>query len=219
MRDNPGLPVIDLREPEEFAGEPGQIRGARNAPLADLGRHLEELAFVRALAPVRDSTLLVYCREHDACGEEGVRRLRAAGFHNVLLLDGGIEAWIRAGYGVLGPRPPVTGDATLSRYPPTHWRRLADGRLFEGGRETATGLFVAGRLNGERFVPVGGVEGTGEFCAAWQRRSSRRPRTGWLELRDGRRYPDSSPRDPESPYVHGCFGADGSFHPESREVH
>lgn len=218
MRDNPGLTVVDLREPEEFAGEPGQIRGARNLPLADLERRLEEMGGVRELVPVRDQTFLVYCRERDACGEEGMHRLLQAGYRNVLLLDGGIEAWRSAGYGLLGPSPPAAADATLGHLAPTHWRRLADGQLFEGGREAATGLFVPGRFSAERFVPAGGVEGTGEFCAGWLRRSPGSPRPGWLELRSGRFYPDTSPRDPEGPYVRGCLGTDGAFRPASREV-
>ena len=218
LRDNPGVPVLDLREPEEFGGEPGQIRGARNVPLADLNRHIEELAGLREVVPVRDATLLVYCRERDACGEEGVRRLRAAGYRNALLLEGGIEAWVRAGYGVLGPTPSAAGDSTLGLREPTQWRRLADGHLFEGGRAAATGLFVPGRVNAGRFVPSGGVEGTGEFCESWLRRNPTRPRTGWLELRDGSIHPDTSPRDPEGPYVRGCLGPDGIFRPESREV-
>jgi len=218
MRDSPGLPVIDLREPEEFGGPSGHLRGARNLPLADVERQLREFTSYRALAPLRESTFLVYCRELDGCAEEGMKRFVGAGYRNAVMIDGGIEAWSRAGYGVLGPVPAAAGDRTRSEIETTHWRRLSDGRLFEGGRELASGLFVAGRLKGERFLPAAGVEGVGEFCAALARRAPRRPRTGWLELRDGRFYADTSPREPARPYVRGCVDNEGRFLPDSRDV-
>ena len=219
MRDSPGLPVVDLREPEEFGGPTGHLRGARNVPLADLERLLRDAAHYRKLRPLRESTFLAYCRELDSCAEEGMRRFVAAGYRNAVMIDGGIEAWSREGYGVLGPGAQAAGDSTRSEIGTTHWRRVSDGQLFEGGREQATGLFVAGRLKGDRFVPAGGVEGMGEFCIALERRSPRRPRTGWLELRDGRYFADSSPRDPARPYVRGCLDVEGRFLPESRQVH
>ncbi|KAB2967592.1 MAG: rhodanese-like domain-containing protein [Thermoanaerobaculia bacterium] len=218
MRDSPGLPVVDLREPEEFAGPSGHLRNARNLPLADVERLLRVFTYFRELAPLRESTFLVYCRELDGCAEEGMRRFVAAGYRNAVMIEGGIETWTRGGYGALGPDAPEVRDRTRSEIEATHWRRLADGRLFEGGREQATGLYVAGRLKGDRFLPAGGVEGTGEFCVALARRAPRRPRTGWLELRDGRFYADSSPREPSRPYVRGCVDGEGRFLPDSRDV-
>lgn len=218
MRDSPGLEVVDLREPEEFGGPSGHLRGARNLPLADLDRLLRDFAHYRELAPLRGATFLVYCREPDSCGEEGMRRFVAAGYVGAVMIDGGIEAWTREGYGVLGPIAAAATDSTRSEVESTHWRRLSDGGLFEGGREQASGLFVAGRLRGDRFLPAGGVEGAGEFCVALGRRTPRRPRSGWLELRDGRFYSDSSPREPVRPFVRGCLDREGRFLPESREV-
>jgi rhodanese-related sulfurtransferase len=218
MRDSPGLAILDLREPDEFAGPAGHIRGARNLPLADVDRRLQQAGVWRELASLRDATFLVYCREGDSCAEEGIRRFLAAGFRNAVVIDGGIEAWSRAGYAVLSPGPVESLDVTQSDLVPTHWLRLADGKLFEGGRETASGLFVAGRVRGDRFLPMPGVEGEGEFCSSWHRRATQRTRSGWLELRNGQFYADNSPRDPTRPYVRGCMGVDGRFRPESREV-
>ncbi len=218
LRDTPGLPILDLREPEEFAGASGHLRAARNLPLADLERRLTEISLWRELAPLRETTFLVYCREGDACGEDGMRRLVEAGYRNAVLLDGGIEAWSRDGYGVLSPRPSGGADPTQGAMATTHWRRLSDGELQEGGRESASGLFVAGRVKAGRFQPAGGVEGNGELCAGWWRRAVQRGRAGWLELRDGKFHADTSPRDPSRPFVRGCLGTDGTFRPESREV-
>jgi len=219
MRDSPDVWILDLREPAEFAGEPGHLRSAKNLPLSELDRRLQDVSVWRELAALRSATFLVYCRGGDSCGEEGTRRLIAGGYKNAVLLEGGIRAWVERGYGVLGPEPSVTDDPTLGRLPPTHLRRLADGALVEGGRDQASGLYVPGRIKGERFLPSGGVEGWGEFCSSWRRRSGKRPRTGWMELRTGLFHDDASPRDPARPYVRGCVDADGLFRPESREVH
>lgn len=101
LRDNPYLPVLDLRTPAEFAGPAGHLRGARNVPL-------EELPFrLRELAGLRKRTFLVYCG-HDDCGVKGLRILREAGFEESILMDGGIDGWVLAGFGtVTGPPPPM----------------------------------------------------------------------------------------------------------------
>jgi rhodanese-related sulfurtransferase len=96
IRDNPEMLVIDLRKPEEYNGETGHIRRARNIPVDRLPYRLLELSAYRA------ETFLVYCRA-DPCGAEGVADLRSSGFENVILMDGGIEAWIRAGFRTVLP--------------------------------------------------------------------------------------------------------------------
>ncbi|HEY0514828.1 MAG TPA: rhodanese-like domain-containing protein [Thermoanaerobaculia bacterium] len=96
MRDNPGMLVLDLRPAQEYNGETGHVRGARNLPLARLPyRMLEVLAF-------RDETILVYCKAGN-CGDQGMRVLLASGFENAILMDGGIEAWIRGGFKTVLP--------------------------------------------------------------------------------------------------------------------
>lgn len=101
LRDNPYLPVLDLRTHAEFAGPAGHLRGARNVPL-------EELPFrLRELSGLKQRTFLVYCG-HDDCGVKGLRILREAGFEESILMDGGIDAWIVTGFGtVTGPPPPM----------------------------------------------------------------------------------------------------------------
>lgn len=101
LRDNPYLPVLDLRTPGEFAGPVGHLRGARNVPL-------EELPFrLRELSGLKGRTFLVYCG-HDDCGDKGLRILREAGFEESILMDGGIDGWVLCGFGtVSGPAPPM----------------------------------------------------------------------------------------------------------------
>jgi rhodanese-related sulfurtransferase len=82
----PHAAVLDVREPEEFAG--GHIPGAVNLPQADLATRLDEVP--------RDRPVLVIC-------QGGFRSLRAAqflaqsGFSDVASVKGGTEAWRASG--------------------------------------------------------------------------------------------------------------------------
>jgi rhodanese-related sulfurtransferase len=135
IRDNPEMLIIDLRTPQEYNGETGHLPRSRNIPVDRLPYHLLEIN------AYRDETFLVYCRA-DPCGAEGVANLRSTGFENVMLMDGGIDAWIRAGFktvlpqGIAGvkqsplmplkpgekPRPTETPDVPLT--PPPRRLRL-----------------------------------------------------------------------------------------------
>jgi rhodanese-related sulfurtransferase len=96
MRDNPEMLVIDLRPVREYNGETGHVRRAVNIPLERLPyRMLEISAF-------RDDTVMVYCRA-DECGEKGVALLLSSGFDSVVLMNGGIDEWIRKGFKTVLP--------------------------------------------------------------------------------------------------------------------
>jgi glyoxylase-like metal-dependent hydrolase (beta-lactamase superfamily II)/rhodanese-related sulfurtransferase len=93
--------VIDVREPEEFAG--GHVPGAANLPQADLATRLDEVP--------RGRPIFVIC-------QGGFRSLRAAqflaqrGFTDVASVKGGTEAWRVAGgetvsESATSPRPSV----------------------------------------------------------------------------------------------------------------
>ena len=105
MRDSPDMLVLDLRPPQEYNGETGHLRRAQNIPLERLPYRLLEIS------PFREETVLVYCRADD-CGEKGMAVLIASGFENAVLMDGGIDAWIREGFKTVLPgeiadrRPP-----------------------------------------------------------------------------------------------------------------
>lgn len=81
--------VIDVRSPAEFAA--GHLPEARNIPLDKLAERQAELD------KLKDKPLLVCCasgmRSAKACGE-----LKKAGFARLYNLDGGIDAWVGAGY-------------------------------------------------------------------------------------------------------------------------
>lgn len=101
LRDYPGLVVLDLRSRYEFTGPIGHIRGSRNVPLDEIDQSLA------GLSPLKNRTFLVYCG-HDDCGAQGLQALVDAGFDEVILMDGGIDAWVMDGFGtVTGPPPPM----------------------------------------------------------------------------------------------------------------
>ena len=83
---NSDVAVIDVREPEEFAG--GHVPGAVNLPQADLATRLDELP--------RNRPIYMIC-------QGGFRSLRSAqflsqfGFSDVASVKGGTEAWRAAG--------------------------------------------------------------------------------------------------------------------------
>jgi len=91
QRDSPGMLILDLRTPEEYQGDSGHLPRARNISLDELPYRLIEIS------GFREETLLVYCRD-TPCGEAGMRVLVASGFDDAILIDGGIEGWLRAGY-------------------------------------------------------------------------------------------------------------------------
>lgn len=102
MRDNPGMPVLDLRTRYEFTGPAGHVRGAHNVPIDELPERLDDLR------PLKDRTFLLYCG-HDECGVEGLEILLRAGFEEAVLMDGGLDAWVMGGFGtVTGPPMPMS---------------------------------------------------------------------------------------------------------------
>ncbi len=80
--------VIDVRTPEEFAA--GHLRDAKNIPLADLATRIGELE------KSKGRSVVVVCQS-GARADKAVRQLAAAGFDDVVSLDGGLTAWQAAG--------------------------------------------------------------------------------------------------------------------------
>jgi rhodanese-related sulfurtransferase len=106
LRDSPDVLIRDLRTRDEFLGDTGHIYRARNIPLERLPDRMLEIA------PFRDDTFLVYCREGDTCGEEGMAILISSGFENPILIEGGIDGWIRYGFRTVLPATPEETDGT-----------------------------------------------------------------------------------------------------------
>jgi rhodanese-related sulfurtransferase len=76
--------VIDVREPDEYAGPLGHVAGAELVPLATLG--------AAATGWPRDAALLVICRSGGRSAN-GATLLVQQGFTQVHNMTGGMLAW------------------------------------------------------------------------------------------------------------------------------
>lgn len=93
--------IVDVRSPTARALEPHGIPGALHVPLEDVARHIKDLP--------RDRDIVLYCAcPSEASAARVARVLMNHGFKKVRPLHGGLDAWIAAGYavvGVAGPKP------------------------------------------------------------------------------------------------------------------
>jgi len=85
--------ILDVREPEEFTGPLGHIRGAILIPLGELAERVSELA--------RDRPIVAVCRAGSRSAQATVI-LHEAGFVNVANLSGGMLRWRAEGHAVEG---------------------------------------------------------------------------------------------------------------------
>ena len=76
--------VVDIRTPEEFAK--GHLRDAKNIPLADFDKRIGELD------KSKGKSIVVVCQT-GARADKAARQLQAAGFDDVVALEGGLAAW------------------------------------------------------------------------------------------------------------------------------
>ncbi|SMF26690.1 Uncharacterized membrane protein YdjX, TVP38/TMEM64 family, SNARE-associated domain [Tistlia consotensis] len=82
--------VVDVHSPDEFVGPLGHIAGAVNLPLGDLpGR-------MGGINGPEDRPVILVCRT-DKRSTDAAALLREAGFRDLRVLRGGMEAWSRAG--------------------------------------------------------------------------------------------------------------------------
>lgn len=82
------LLVLDVRSPEEFAGELGHIDGARNVPLDALAGRVQELS------EWTERPVAVVCRT-DRRSAKAAQILARHGFADVHVVRGGMESWNR----------------------------------------------------------------------------------------------------------------------------
>jgi rhodanese-related sulfurtransferase len=87
------LRVIDVREPDEYAGPLGHITGAELVPLASLA--------ATAASWDRDRPLLVVCRSGGR-SSRAAAWLAGAGFTDIINLAGGMIAWNEHGLPTCG---------------------------------------------------------------------------------------------------------------------
>jgi len=85
--------VLDVREPEEFSGPLGHIRGAITIPLGALAERAGELA--------HDRPIIAVCRSGGRSAQATVI-LREAGFNDTANLAGGMLRWRSEGHPVDG---------------------------------------------------------------------------------------------------------------------
>ena len=83
--------IIDVREPDEYVGPLGHIRGAKLIPLGQLTHRADELA--------RDRPLVMVCRS-GARSAQATVLLQRAGFPRVANLNGGMLRWRADGHAV-----------------------------------------------------------------------------------------------------------------------
>jgi rhodanese-related sulfurtransferase len=80
--------LLDVRDAGEFAN--GHLRDAKHIPLADLASRIGELDKQKA------KSIVVICQT-GARADKAARILAAAGFNDVVTLDGGQAAWVAGG--------------------------------------------------------------------------------------------------------------------------
>ena len=85
--------ILDVREPNEFTGPPGHIRGAVLIPLGMLAERAGELA--------KDRPIVAVCRAGSRSAQ-ATTILREAGFSDVANLAGGMLRWRAEGHAVEG---------------------------------------------------------------------------------------------------------------------
>jgi rhodanese-related sulfurtransferase len=95
LQQEPKPIVVDVREPDEFAGELGHLRGARNLPLGALMQRIAELA------PFKERQMVLNCRTQMRSAK-GASILKDAGFANVAVLRGGMAEWARRRFPIEG---------------------------------------------------------------------------------------------------------------------
>ena len=88
--------ILDVREPEEFTGPLGHIRGATLIPLGELADRAGQLA--------KDRPIVAVCRAGSRSAQATVI-LREAGLANTANLAGGMLRWRAEGHAVEGSAP------------------------------------------------------------------------------------------------------------------
>lgn len=95
MTTGAALAILDVRGPDEFAGELGHIPGAVNIPVGDIANRLIE---IKALG---DKPVIMVCKT-DKRSARAAEFLRNESFADVRVLRGGMERWKGDGLQVTG---------------------------------------------------------------------------------------------------------------------
>ena len=90
-QSNEALTVLDVREPDEFAGDLGHIPNAINFPLGEVAQRLGEIK------RHGNDSVVVVCRT-DRRSARAAELFRGSGFRDVRVLRGGMERWKQLGF-------------------------------------------------------------------------------------------------------------------------
>ena len=103
MVENPPF-IVDVREASELESN-GFIAGSINIPIRDLLKNLDKL-------PAKDQKIVVTCASGHR-GSLGMMALRMLGYTDVVNINGGINAWVKAEFPLEtgAPAAPVAGAA------------------------------------------------------------------------------------------------------------
>lgn len=95
--DGGDVAIVDVRGPDEYAGNLGHICGARNLPMSELPDHIPELA------PLANRQVVLVCHT-DRRSRQAAGMLREAGLRDVRVLRGGMVRWNELSLPVEGAR-------------------------------------------------------------------------------------------------------------------
>lgn len=103
MVENPPF-IVDVREASELESN-GFIAGSINIPIRDLLKNLDKL-------PAKDQKIVITCASGHR-GSLGMMALRMLGYTDVVNINGGINAWVKAEFPLEtgAPAAPVAGAA------------------------------------------------------------------------------------------------------------
>ena len=90
LKDNPTIPVVDVRRPAELSEEAGKVKNAIAIPLERLPARAAELQ------RFRETTVIVLGRDEES-GRLACQMLTARGFKYVVFVSDGAEGWFKNG--------------------------------------------------------------------------------------------------------------------------
>jgi rhodanese-related sulfurtransferase len=98
MRAGQPVVLLDVRSPAEYRA--GHVQGALSVPLDELDA--TDLAQRTGVADIGSATPLYLTCQSGLRAQQAAERLHLAGHRNLMLLQGGTEAWARAGLPLRG---------------------------------------------------------------------------------------------------------------------
>ena len=99
LESDPSPLFLDVREEHELSGELGSLPGIRHIPVGSVSCRLDELQ------DVRDREIVTICKMGGR-SRTAAQILKDAGFQRVVVMTGGMTAWVQAGFPSAPPEDP-----------------------------------------------------------------------------------------------------------------